>query len=455
MSSNSPSNAALRRFRILLDVDRDYEIDSRAKTGPRRFTLEASTLTELKTSIFLAEQNVKESEEGLAKDIVGQPARDMELEWFDPHTEAFVPLPTTLTALPSLVRLRWKQKQCRHILSSSSSPDKPVLALPGRRFPLDLDGEGFPVLDTRIFVNGVANSGLGTGLTTWDGAVVLSKYLIKQHTDATARSQAPTFDFELEFLKGKKVVELGAGTGLVGLSCAVLGAREVILTDLPYAVENLNDNVRRNVGAWRGLVQGPPGVGREEGRVTVEEGDWWQPPASSLMEGVDVVVAADVVWLDELVPPLGRYLATILMGGGRGEGRDGGREGGKGGERKRQILESSPVGGPSAGVVVPGLERLGKGGNETAESGEEGSGIGQGGKGGEEAGEGNPKSRKEWNFPVCFMAYQSRSAQTDALLMATMRQEGLVVEEVPAEAQDEQFRAPGVIHVYKIRAETG
>lgn len=122
----------------------------------------------------------------------------------------------------------------------------------------------------------------GTGHTTWDGAVLLAKYL--EHDSGRGR------------MKGKRVLETGAGawfvcwgvvvgggnfgtlcrpgclvlpyrfgprqrfpstpihvythghtgTGLVGLACAALGAKEVLLTDLPYTLGNLEANARRN-----------------------------------------------------------------------------------------------------------------------------------------------------------------------------------------------------------------
>ena len=49
------------------------------------------------------------------------------------------------------------------------------------------------------------------GCVVWDAAIVLAKYL---ETEDFARRHA---------LTGKRVVELGAGTGLVGLVAAVLG----------------------------------------------------------------------------------------------------------------------------------------------------------------------------------------------------------------------------------------
>ncbi|KAF1322194.1 putative n2,n2-dimethylguanosine trna methyltransferase, partial [Globisporangium splendens] len=73
-------------------------------------------------------------------------------------------------------------------------------------------------------------------VTRWDGSVVLAKYL--EHARAGD-------------IRGARIVEVGAGTGLVGLSVALLGAKHVVLTDLEYTMENLKRNVAEtmaNVG---------------------------------------------------------------------------------------------------------------------------------------------------------------------------------------------------------------
>lgn len=54
---------------------------------------------------------------------------------------------------------------------------------------------------------------------------------------------------------GRTVLELGAGTGLVGIVASVLGAGRVILTDLPYALDNARENVERNRLALKGKVE--------------------------------------------------------------------------------------------------------------------------------------------------------------------------------------------------------
>nr|GFD22491.1 protein N-lysine methyltransferase METTL21A [Tanacetum cinerariifolium] len=54
----------------------------------------------------------------------------------------------------------------------------------------------------------------------WDSGIVLGKFL--EHAVETGQL----------FLQGKKLVELGAGCGLVGCIAALLGS-QVILTDMP------------------------------------------------------------------------------------------------------------------------------------------------------------------------------------------------------------------------------
>ena len=86
-------------------------------------------------------------------------------------------------------------------------------------------------------------------------------------------------------VRGRSVVELGAGAGLAGLACAALGAGRVVLTDLAENLPLLQRNAARN-----------------SLDVVVAAFDWNAP--TTLGERFDVVLAADCVFWPELFDPL-------------------------------------------------------------------------------------------------------------------------------------------------------
>lgn len=55
--------------------------------------------------------------------------------------------------------------------------------------------------------------------TVWDGALVLAYYLSKNEK------------LSYEYFKGKNVLQLGSGTGILGLVVALFEAKSVYLTD--------------------------------------------------------------------------------------------------------------------------------------------------------------------------------------------------------------------------------
>lgn len=167
------------------------------------------------------------------------------------------------------------------------APDAPpgVLMLPGKKFPLDYAGGELRVHDVPLLVREVPNTGAGTGLNIWDGAAVLTKYLEHSGLD----------------LSDKRVLEVGAGTGLVGIAASVLGAGCVLLTDLEYTLNNTAANVAANEPSLRG-------------RVHTAELDWFRPasagsPVAALAQRPHYILGADVVWIDSLIEPLVKTLA--------------------------------------------------------------------------------------------------------------------------------------------------
>lgn len=70
------------------------------------------------------------------------------------------------------------------------------------------------------------------GCVVWDAAIVLLKFLF------TEKGQ--------KSVKGRAVLELGAGTGVVGLTSLFAGASSVCITDLPRLLPLINVNIEAN-----------------------------------------------------------------------------------------------------------------------------------------------------------------------------------------------------------------
>ncbi|XP_036910149.1 protein-lysine methyltransferase METTL21D isoform X2 [Sturnira hondurensis] len=82
----------------------------------------------------------------------------------------------------------------------------------------------------------------GVGCVVWDAAIVLSKYLETPGFSGGDGTHA---------LSQRSVLELGSGTGAVGLMAATLGA-DVVVTDL----EELQDLLKLNINMNKHLVTG-------------------------------------------------------------------------------------------------------------------------------------------------------------------------------------------------------
>ncbi|XP_031147834.1 protein N-lysine methyltransferase METTL21A [Sander lucioperca] len=116
---------------------------------------------------------------------------------------------------------------------------------------------------------------LGVAAVVWDAAVVMCMYLEMGKVE----------------LKGKGVIELGAGTGLVGIVAALLGAK-VTITDREPALDFLSANVKSNV---------PPD---SQGSVVVSELTWGEGLERYPAGGFDLVLGADIVYLEDTFVPL-------------------------------------------------------------------------------------------------------------------------------------------------------
>ncbi|NXS32013.1 MT21A methyltransferase, partial [Pomatostomus ruficeps] len=126
---------------------------------------------------------------------------------------------------------------------------------------------------------------LGVAAVVWDAAVVLCSYLEMESID----------------LRDQSVIELGAGTGLLGIVVTLLGTKEpagvralysthcarVTITDRAAALELLESNVQENL---------PPEL---RPRAVVKELTWGKDLDNFPPGAFDFILGADIVYLEE------------------------------------------------------------------------------------------------------------------------------------------------------------
>ncbi|KAI8920111.1 hypothetical protein DFJ77DRAFT_437780 [Powellomyces hirtus] len=159
--------------------------------------------------------------------------------------------------------------------------------------------------------------------SVWEGAVTLLSFL---HSSDTPEA----IEFRRRVLEAReKVLELGSGTGVGGIGVAALGG-DVLMTDVESVCDITRNNVRRNQqsGANHG------GSCSSRGSSTVDSYNWsntvsiglgtasvqtldWSIPVSEQQKPHDptsssIIIAAEVAWLEELVPCFVQTLSDLL-----------------------------------------------------------------------------------------------------------------------------------------------
>ncbi|KAJ7344856.1 hypothetical protein JRQ81_000806 [Phrynocephalus forsythii] len=170
----------------------------------------------------------------------------------------------------------------------------------------------------------------GTGSVVWDAALVLARFLEKAASRARAQEEEEEEAGEEEAeeaaaaaaagvpggsgespgglrrppfppppllrLRGRSALELGAGTGLVGLMAAALGAH-VTVTDLEEAQDLLAMNIECNRNLIRGSI-----------RAKVLK---WGEDATAFLPAPDYILMADCIYYEESLEPLLRTLKDL------------------------------------------------------------------------------------------------------------------------------------------------
>jgi len=180
-------------------------------------------------------------------------------------------------------------------------------------------------LDIRGYKTGSDQVWESTGLTLWKASRYLCDYTIRRASD----------------LRGKRVLELGAGLGLNGILAHRLGARSVVVTD---GDSDAMIELRRNIASNRRRRR-PPGPssvsaaqliwGEESARAFLEretttianassddddEGGGSSASASSSSR-FSIVLASDVVYAPQVIDPLFETVDALLVDEEEGDGR--------------------------------------------------------------------------------------------------------------------------------------
>jgi predicted nicotinamide N-methyase len=136
------------------------------------------------------------------------------------------------------------------------------------------------------------------GLKTWASSYLLAKQL------CSLRQYIP------DLAADASILELGAGTGLVGMAAALVYERHTILTDLPEIVPNLEQNARSNSEA----------ISTCGGTVSAAVLDWTRPSELELdsfdgsPNSFPLIVVADPIYSSDhprmLVDAIKCHLST-------------------------------------------------------------------------------------------------------------------------------------------------
>lgn len=100
------------------------------------------------------------------------------------------------------------------------------------------------------------------------------------------------------WVRNKRVIELGAGVGYLGILCAKLGAKKVLLTDVQELLPVLRENVLRN-NATQALVA---------------ELDWGNPDQRRelSMQKFETILASDCIYEENGIGPFLRAAEAIF-----------------------------------------------------------------------------------------------------------------------------------------------
>lgn len=159
-----------------------------------------------------------------------------------------------------------------------------------------------PSIDSTLLIRQLPSQGLSFQI--WPAANTLVTLLEKPQQQSTNSPLSPVFG---RFIHSPlRILELGSGTGLVGIAAAAILGAQVTITDLPHVLPNLAFNATVNSTA----------ITSKGGAVDVKNLRWGESEdVESIGRNFDIVLGSDVVYHDHLYDPLLRTLQLLLLDG--------------------------------------------------------------------------------------------------------------------------------------------
>ncbi|BFG39115.1 hypothetical protein CerSpe_253890 [Prunus speciosa] len=165
-------------------------------------------------------------------------------------------------------------------------------------------------INSTVFIRQLPSQGLSFQL--WPAATTFLTLLDDHRRNPSTGPLGPTLTALDSRRPPIKILELGSGTGLVGITAAVTLGACVTVTDLPHVVPNLLFNVEANAAV----------LAANGGVVHVAALRWGEAEDVEVIgREFDLVVASDVVYHDHLYEPLLKTLRLLILGGEEAEGR--------------------------------------------------------------------------------------------------------------------------------------
>ncbi|CAD7970231.1 unnamed protein product [Amoebophrya sp. A25] len=212
---------------------------------------------------------------------------------------------STSIKMPQL--MSWRPSQAKSPTPTEGAPGDSQNVPPGakvvyqakvpasRLLAMDVDfmkGE-FKINGCPLYLNSRHPTDAGeTGLRVWDAGMIFAKWVEKN-----------------EEFRHKLVLELGSGTGVGGLACAMCG-NQVILSDRENA--DVEHKLRLNITMNTRLVSS------KQGACSYTTLDWQQPAETwlpALPSAIDTIIATDVIWAHPFVHQFLKVLRALVDSG--------------------------------------------------------------------------------------------------------------------------------------------